>query len=292
MKLGIGSYTYGWATGAYGFSDPSVAVLEQPMTAAQLVDKAVELEVDCVQIVFRPALHELPGGDLDSLRDHAKERQITLEIGTSGWDRELLKQYCEIASRLRARLVRTIMPGASVGLEEERPTIAELVPYYEDAGVVLALENHEDCSSEDLAAMIEEIGSPNLGICLDTVNSLGRGEGTREVVDLLLPYTKSLHVKDFTTKRRPSGMGFEVTGATAGQGRLDIRGLLERAREQEVEGGGPNTVGGPNTGGQQDMSVILEQWSDFAGSLAASVEDQERTAASGIEYLKKELGRT
>lgn len=272
MKLGIGSYTYGWATGAYGFSDPSVPTLANPMDAHEIIRRAVALGVTCVQICFRPALHELPDDELDAIGRHARESGQTLEIGTSGGDEEHLRRYARIAERLGAVLVRTILPGASAGLAEERRAIERVLPEYERADAVLAVENHEDYSSSELADLVRSTGSPNLGVCLDTVNSLGRGEGFREVVDTLMPFTASVHVKDFTTRRRPSGMGFEVTGTPAGTGRLDVRALLDRtARERP------------------GASVILEQWSDFAGTLEDSIADQERTARSGVEYLKRLL---
>lgn len=270
MRLGIGSYTYGWATGAYGFSDPSVPTLTNPMDAHAIIREAEKLGVTCVQICFRPALHELNDAELDAIAEHARESGQTLEIGTSGGDEEHLRRYAEIAGQLGAVLVRTILPGASAGLKDERRVIERVLPAYERARTILAVENHEDYASSDLAGLIRSIGSPHLGVCLDTVNSLGRGEGFREVVDTLMPLTASVHVKDFTTRRRPSGMGFEVTGAPAGTGRLDVRGLLRRTAEERPE-----------------ASVILEQWSDFRDTLEESIAEQDRTARAGVTHLRE-----
>ncbi|MFW6292331.1 MAG: sugar phosphate isomerase/epimerase family protein [Spirochaetota bacterium] len=275
MTLGIGSYTFGWATGAYGFSDPNAPRLEHPMTATDIVDKAVELGAACAQICYRPALHKLSADELSALARHAQRHGVCLEIGTSGFDPGLLERYAQIAAALEARLVRTIVPGASPGFAEERRVVERLLPFYERSGVILAIENHEDCSSADLAALVADVGSPSLGVCLDSVNSLGRGEGTREVVTTLAPCTASLHVKDFATRRRPSGMGFEVTGAPLGEGRLDIDWLVR-------------TVGAV----RPEASVILEQWSDFAGDLDTSIAEQERTARIGLGRLRSTLERT
>ena len=273
MNLGIGSYTYGWATGAYGFSDPAGPRPARFMSATELVDRAVELDVPYVQICYRPALHELSAGDLKHLRRYAETRGKHLEIGTSGCVAEVLTAYAEVAATLNARLVRTIFPNASPGLVSERRVLESVLPAFEAHGIVLAIENHEDCSVHQLAGLIREVESECLGVCMDTVNSLGRGEGTQEVVDSLLPYARTLHVKDFATRRRASGMGFEVTGAPAGTGRLDVPWLLSCAASADPE-----------------MSVVLEQWSDFGDSIEASMADQERDAVDGIAYLKSLAG--
>ena len=273
MKLGIGSYTYGWATGAYGFSDPDAPRPRIPMDAMQLIDRAVELDVPVVQICFRPALHELSSTELDDIASYAAERGRELEIGTVGSDATHLRQYASIAVRLKASLVRTIFPGASVGLRQERSAIAEVAPFFESNRIVLAVENHEDYSCRDLATMVQELESPFVAVCLDAVNSLGRGEGIREVIEALLPLTRCVHVKDFASRRRPSGMGFEVVGAVPGQGgRLDIPGFLTQVARLS-----------------EKTSVILEQWTDFGDSLEQSMLIQERDARQAIDLLRSAI---
>jgi sugar phosphate isomerase/epimerase len=242
------------------------------MTAERLVDKAVELDVECVQICYRPALQDFTGRDLEELRRHADAKNKKLEIGTSGSDVGLLQKFAEIATQIGATMVRTIFPGASEDLVDERSSVEQALPSFEKYDVVLAIENHEAYSSESLARMIGDIGSSHLRVCLDTVNSVGRGEGVREVTELLGPFTRSLHIKDFATKRRSSGMGFEVTGASAGSGKLNVPWLLQQFSASE-----------------SDLSCILEQWSDYAGSLEQSIGEQEQTARSGIAYLKRQL---
>ena len=50
---------------------------------------------------------------------------------------------------------------------------------FEEAGVVLAIENHDKFSTDELVYMVEELGPSWVGICLDTVNSFGALEGPR-----------------------------------------------------------------------------------------------------------------
>lgn len=67
-----------------------------------------------------------------------------------------------------------------------------------------------------------------MGICLDSVNSMGAGEGIETIVEVLSPYTVNLHVKDFVVQRVYHMMGFVVEGRPAGQGMLPLEYLLEK----------------------------------------------------------------
>ena len=103
--------------------------------------------------------------------------------------------------------------------------MAEVLPVFAAASVNLALENHGLHTSRELADLLRGIGNPVLGCCLDTVNSFGSLEGPEQVIRNLASHTICLHLKDFVIRRHPHQMGFEILGAPAGQGRLDIRQL-------------------------------------------------------------------
>jgi sugar phosphate isomerase/epimerase len=234
-----------------------------------LIDRAVAADVPVVQICVKPDLAAMPSDALESLRQYAVDRNKTLEIGTVGSDPDNLLKFLRIAEALDATLVRTIFTNASPDASEERAQIAKIAEQYAEQQVYLAIENHEASSYLDLAALCQDIDNEYVGICLDTVNSLGRGEGVREVTEALMPFTKCLHVKDFTVLRHKSDMELTITGASAGEGKLDIPAQLELLNRYR-----------PGT------SVILEQWTPLQADLEATVQLQERWAEAGIRYLK------
>jgi sugar phosphate isomerase/epimerase len=269
MRLGIGSYTYGWASGAYGWGAMGLSLDRPFMTAQELIDRAYTLQVPVVQICVRPSLHEMNGGQLEEIRAHADEKGIEIEVGTKGSDPEHLLKYLDIAQAVGSNLVRTIFTDVSSGLKTETEQIASIGQKYADNQVYLAIENHEALQFHDLVTLIENINNPYIGICLDTVNSLGRGEGIQEVTDALMKHTKTLHIKDFTVIRGETDMGFTITGAPTGQGRLEIRSqllLLKSTNPQE--------------------SVVIEQWTPFTVDIDRTIELQERWAEEGVDYLK------
>jgi sugar phosphate isomerase/epimerase len=146
--------------------------------------------------------------------------------------------------------------------------ISNALPILKKENMVLALENHERLKAADFAGIVEKIGSDHVGICLDTVNSLGAGEGLDAVVELLGPMTVNLHVKDYRIKRLDHQMGVVVEGCPAGDGMLDLPRILERL-------------------GDRCRSAVLEQWTPAAENLAGTIAREAAWAKKSISYLKK-----
>jgi 3-oxoisoapionate decarboxylase len=130
-----------------------------------------------------------------------RQSQIAIELGTRGTDCETLQHFLKLARILNAKLLRAL-PGP-----DAEQCIRKMLPAFVEAGVCLALENYEKNTSAELAALVRSINDPHVGICLDTVNSLGALETPRDVVAELGPYVLNLHVKDFQIQRVPSMIG-------------------------------------------------------------------------------------
>ncbi len=139
MKIGIGSYTYTWSVGVRG-QEP-----EHPMTAQDLLHKAIELGAEVVQICDNIPLSICPARELDDLRVHAQALNIEIEVGTRGVRPEHLLAYLSIAKQLGSRLVRVV-----VDTEDEHPTeeetierIRSVLPEFERSKVSIAIENND-----------------------------------------------------------------------------------------------------------------------------------------------------
>ena len=85
MKLGISSYTYTWSVGVPG-SEPV-----KPWDELSLLNKASELEVDCLQIADNLPLHTMDEGRLIQLKEAAKQAGIILETGARGMTPDMLE---------------------------------------------------------------------------------------------------------------------------------------------------------------------------------------------------------
>ncbi len=265
MRLGLGSYAYAWAIGVTGYPPP------QPMDTFTLVRRAAELGVSVVQIADNLPLHKLSRPELEHLQQETQALGLKVEIGTRGIAPEHLRRYLELAQRFDSPILRLVVDRADhhPAPEEVIATLRDLMPEFERAGIMLAIENHDRFKVRMLVDILRRIDSPMVGICLDTVNSLGAGEGSEVVVETLGPYVVNLHVKDFTIRRHRHMLGFEVEGATAGQGMLDIPWLLGRLHDFG-----------------RDPNAILETWPPPEANLAQTIAKEDDWVQESLRYLQ------
>jgi 3-oxoisoapionate decarboxylase len=265
MKVGISSWAYPWAVGVPGCPP------EQPMTAFDLVDRAHDHGVGLVQIADNLPLHLLDDGDLDRLAQRARERDIDIEVGTAGIGSDHLRRYVEIAAHLSSRILRVVMdtPEHQPQHEEIVTTFRSLQEDLERWRVHLLIENHDRFPAVELRRVLEDVDSPWLGICLDTVNSLGCLEVVETVLEVLRPWVRNVHLKDFVIERVENRMGFAVSGAPVGRGHLDVAGLLDQLR-----------------GVTNDVTIVLELWPSAEPSLEATIAKEHGWVEQSIEYLR------
>lgn len=263
MRLGIGSYTYTWAVGVKG-SEPAA-----PLTARGLLHRAQELGVDVVQYADNLPLDTLRPEELAALR--AEAGPIEIEVGTRGIHPDHLARCLETAWEVGSPILRVVVDREHHQPEPEEVVgrIRSFLPRLERAGVTLAIENHDRFGADTLAEIVRRIDHPRVGVCLDTVNSLGALEGPAAVVDALAGYVVNLHLKDFEIRRAWHAMGFVVEGCPAGQGRLDVPWLLERLRDAG-----------------RDPNMIVELWTPPEPDPAATIAKEAAWAMQSIAYLR------
>jgi sugar phosphate isomerase/epimerase len=266
MQLGIGSHTFTWAVGVANHPPP------RPMTAEDLLDRAVELGVSVVQYCDNLPLDRLSTEARCQLARRARDLNIKIEVGTRGIAAEHLRRYLASAQQFASPIVRLVIDTAQHHPDPDEivARLRGLLPEFEAAGVVLAIENHDRFRAATLATILERVDSSHIGICLDTVNSFGALEGPDVVLDALGPWVVNLHVKEFVVRRASHNMGFVVEGLPAGQGMLDLPWLLGRLRQ----------LG-------RDPDAILEQWTPPEPDLAATIAKEAAWAVESIAYLRR-----
>jgi len=265
MQLGISTYTYGWAVGTPD-NRPAAHLNEQA-----LLDRAKAFGIGLVQFGDNLPLHDLSTEQLEALYQRALEAKIDLEVGARGLTVEHLERYVEIALRVDAHLLRFVIDRA-----DYEPPVDDVVSLLKEASpllhrhrITLALENHDRLKAREFARIIERVGSDNVGICLDSVNSMGAGEGLEEVVETLAPYTVNLHLKDFGIERLPHQMGFQIDGRPAGQGMLNVPWLVEQVGQYG-----------------RCQTAILEQWVVPEEDIRETILKEQRWAEESLAYLR------
>lgn len=265
-RLGLGTYAVAWAIGVPGYEQP-----EKPMDAFEFVRFADELGLKLVQIADNLPLDTLNETERQRLRDDADARGIAVEVGTRGISTDHLRHYLGIARFFRSPILRVVVDTKThhPSPEDVVSLVRAVLPELESAGITLAIENHDRFKARTLAGIIEAINSPNVGVCLDTVNSFGSLEGPEVVLATLGRHVVNLHVKEFIVRRLGHNMGFEVTGMPAGQGMLDVPWLLKTLDEYG-----------------RTYNAIIELWPAPEATMQATVDKELAWVRQSVTYLR------
>ena len=265
MILGISSFTFPWAIGVEGY------LHENRMTVTELLQKAIEFEVGALQIGDNMPVHLLKEWETEKLIIKAAINNIGLQLGMRGLKHEKLKEYIYLASKLNSQFVRVVIDedGFHPTESEVIEVIKSILPLLKEKKILLAIENHDRFPALSLEKIIKNTSEQWVGICLDTANSIGAGEGINEVLNVLGKYTVNLHIKDFQIKRLNHKMGFIVEGCAAGDGMLDIPSLISEIKKYK-----------------KCKSATLELWSGHDDCMETTIAKENEWAKQSINYLK------
>ena len=98
--------------------------------------------------------------------------------------------------------------------------LAWVEPILKKHRLKLAVENHKDLTSDELAALMHKFSSEWIGVNVDTGNNLALLEEPLEAVERLAPFAMSVHLKDMAVQ--PYEQGFKLSEISCGQGFLDL----------------------------------------------------------------------
>jgi len=224
VRLGLGSFALAWSLGVPG-SEPS-----EPLTLEGLLEFAQSLGYEGVQIGDNTDLALRERQTRQSVFASARERGLFVEVGGRGLTEANLARHLDFAAEAGSPILRMVVDAAGFepGRDEIEGRLREAASECQRREIRLAIENHDRFEARQYAAWLDRVGSEWLGVCLDSVNSFGCGEGLKETLDTLIPYTINFHLKDFRVRRADHNMGFSVEGTPAGEGFLPVAECVER----------------------------------------------------------------
>jgi 3-oxoisoapionate decarboxylase len=234
IPIGIASYSFPFSCG-WAKRDGRPA-FPQPIRAADLIALAVEHHLSSIEIPLSGMLPDLSNSSVDWLRDSLASAELGLVADTGIVDVATLREQLPAAARAGAKIVRatlsSILEGARAGLpggwdayrEEMRRRLIELRPMLDEYDLTLALENHQDATSDDLIALCEA-GGERVGITFDVVNPLAVGEEPFAFARKAGSLIRNVHIKDYQIY--PTESGYRLVRAAIGQGVIDWAAMLE-----------------------------------------------------------------
>lgn len=243
LKLGLHTYTLNfWGLGQnWGIqAEPR----PKEMTLLQLMDNAVEWGLDGLHITGCD-LETKDEAHLAEVRQEAEKRGLYLEYNFS-LNEEFDKRLNDsIADGIRiANSLGSDLGKISMDIRRPRPLygscfhpqvmrqlcdvvdeVTECIPLLEETGVRLALENHTETFADEVLWVIKQVKHPQVGACVDTVNSMGVLESPEYATEVLAPYAYNNHFCDHKLDRDQFGIRFH--GVALGDGDIDCQKTLD-----------------------------------------------------------------
>lgn len=233
LSFGLAAYSFPCACGF--LRRAGEAPLADPIDAWRLIDLAKQHNLRGVELPLRGMLADLEPGTLERLRAELAEAGLDVLVDSGVVDVGELRALLPLAARLGARVVRatlsTILEGARAGIpggwpahmQEMRARIVALRDDLAEHDMILALENHQDATSDDLLALCEA-GGERVGVTFDVVNPLAVGEEPFAFARKLGPRIRDVHLKDYQIYSTASG--YRLVRCALGEGVIDWPAML------------------------------------------------------------------
>ncbi|HLK59603.1 MAG TPA: sugar phosphate isomerase/epimerase [Chthonomonadaceae bacterium] len=221
--------------------------IAEPLTPLGLMDAAQERGLTGVEFPLAARVPSFDGAVVEvasfagDLRAELAKRELDL-IADYGAildnPAQHLRDYLSLAAEMGAKVVRATLSHILCGdrrgltggweayLEALAQRLREVLPHAETLGIALAVENHQDATSDDLLRLHAMSGeSPAYGITLDAGNPLSVGEDPVEFAQRIAPLIRHAHLKDYTIHFAPEG--YRLVRCAAGDGVVDFPAILD-----------------------------------------------------------------
>jgi sugar phosphate isomerase/epimerase len=222
------------------------AVNSRPLDPMALMDRAAALGLMGIEIPLTGRVPSFEGRIVElatSVSDLGAElrkrnMRVVADYGVIvDADADDLRQYLCTARRTGATVVRATLSNVLCGdrrtcaggwlsrLEASAARLREVLPLAEEMGLSIAIENHQDATTDDLLRLFEMAGkSTAFGVTLDTGNPLAMGEDPVEAARRLAQLIRHVHLKDYTIHFAPEG--YRLVRCAAGDGVIDFPAIL------------------------------------------------------------------
>lgn len=290
MKLAMHTYTlHLWGFGQnWGFKgEPR----PKEMSLFALMDLAVEWGLDGLHITGCD-LESKDDKRLQEVRQEAIDRGLYLEYNFSlneEFDPRLndtIKDGLAIAEKLGSAIGKISLdirrprplygscfhPDVMRQLADVYDEIIAALPLVEKTGIKLALENHTETYADEILWLIDKVGHPLVGACVDTVNSMAVLESPVEAVEKLAPFAFSNHFCDHRLDRDQFGVRFH--GVALGDGDIDCVRVYNLIKKVSPT----------------DRITFEIEWDLGEDSLEVAREKQMEACLKSIKYAKEVLG--
>jgi sugar phosphate isomerase/epimerase len=234
------------------------------------MDLAADAGLCGVEFPVSLVTHRSPEG-YAHLREELHRRELEPVVDGSGVLDPALPEWVRIAHGVGSRTLRVVLSGILCGdrspmagkweehLARSADALRRVEPLARELGVCIAVENHQDATSDDLVRLCEAVDSPFVGVNLDAANPLAVGEDPLVFAERVAPFLKNVHLKDYLMF--PTESGYRLVRCALGDGVLEWLPLLTL-----LDTKAPDATRNIELGAMQDRHIRLlepEWWEHY-----------------------------
>lgn len=225
-KLGICSYAYRWSIEGQGYKP------QRLMTPLEFAQNAKNHGAEVIQMCDHLRLNMCTENEIYAIRTFCNSNNLNIETGASSSQPAYLYDFLKLSEKLGANIVRVIpsinrnhpQDNVMQQIDNVAAQLKEIGLEAHHRGITLALENHANIRMIELIYLVEKINRNNVGICLDTMNSVIFLENPLEVTKMAISHVISVHLKDFLIRFNRNG--HRIEGVALGDGIVDFKRIL------------------------------------------------------------------
>ncbi len=236
LPIGLCIFGIAYSAGYVGRGTPRANA--NPLTPNAFLDLAVELGLTSVELTtdFIDANEDEKA--LLAFRERTQALGLRIVLAGPKIDAVAFEKCFQQAKLLGVSTIRCVISGLLCG--DRRPMgglegwqrhlaataqeLKKIAVQAADLGMRVGVENHQDATSADLIWLCEEVGSPQVGVVLDTGNPLAVAEDPVEFAQRILPYLVHVHLKDYRLMRTEAG--YRLYHCPIGAGEVDFAALF------------------------------------------------------------------
>ena len=275
MRMGVVVHSYGsrWNSKVESKNYPSF------INAIDLIEHCHQIGAGGVQVVVKDWTADFA----KKVRDRREKLGLYLEgsigLPKKAEDVPVFEREVINAAEAGAQILRTVSLGgrryetftsneAFLAFRKNAVVALQLAePVLRKHKVRLAVENHKDWRADELATVLKQLNSEWVGVTLDFGNSIALMEDPMTVIQTLVPYVVSTHVKDMGVDEYADG--FLLSEVPLGQGILDLPKIVALCRQQN-----PNVTFNLEMITRDPLEIPClkpEYWATFEGAPATDM---------------------
>lgn len=241
MLLSLNPYGLAYTVGLHATGTPRAN--PNPIGLKGFIELVRESGLRAIELDHR-WLTPLTDHELAGLRQQLHGLQPICSFWLAHQSGETLEQAVRCCTGIGARILRfhltPVLEGARASwggrwhemLAHASETLTGETGRIADAGLTLAIENHQDLGSEELVALSERLG-PHCGICFDTGNAFSVGEDPVVFARRAAHRIRHVHLKDYVAQFTPEG--YRLVRCPIGEGAVPFQTIASSLAEQGSE---------------------------------------------------------